>query len=1068
MKKNLKKVSIIFISLVLIVVAFAPYVVSAFQTQVVFEGDTEENEKDGVTVSKKITETNNGKENYFDIELTVKTETEVSKITVPPSDIAIVLVIDASSSMTWCMDSNDSCGVGSRRIDYLKDALLNEEDGFLIKFKNSADEARRHDGDIKRELGIVKFNDEVHSGYTVDLTDYDADTFMSTFKPPIENITTRNGTNPAPALKIAGDMLRDSGAANKYIIFLTDGYPTLHYKGTADAVYNKTSGGNLSTAVWDYDDTGAYYARRVANDNKESGIKTYSIGVGVGGQYTIINGSTERRSNIASYSGQNYKYEVGYETKKETVYTFSGINNLKSTDNVVITSSNSSTANAMFINKSSDGVVDGKISNVLAENSLWNIISSGSQYVIKNVSTGKYIGVNSSNNVILVDDINDAQKFTAGNNNLSFKKGSTTYYLGRRNTGTYYNQNYEWTINTNSTNLYFGKVSNGTKDVYITGPNQFKAWLGGAARDGANISNPKRGIGYVTEGQAYYDVSDGDGLAEAYEEIFANIEQEIQKISSAWIVSDPMNNKGAGVSTGDYIEFVNFYDVEGNVLSDDNGRVLFHKNDLNDGVADNDFSFANDTISWNLRESDPIATETSGNKTIYTYKLKYRVRLKNEIEGFKEKSSDTTGVYETNGLTNLNYVIVTKDSEGNSVVGDPKNIVFPNPKVKGYLGEFSFEKVSGYDGKPLKDAVFKLSLDKDSDINNSYFNGEYASIDSGYYLTATSVSDGTVSFKNIPSGYEYILEEVSAPAGYTKDNNKYKVSVLNNVVTVQNNLSEISNNPNLYELTIKKQIDTKGQIDTDKVFNFKILVTDSKENVTSYVADNEEGKISVTKKDDKYEGTFTLKHNDEITITLPFNTSYEIIELDDTSYNPSYDDNKTGSFNSSTISKIVDNKVETTITNTKKPREVNAIKKWENITGYVYLPKVRFILERSLDNTTWEAAGNACTVESTITSSEVSSSSCKWSDLDGDYEYRVKEDKIAVNSSEQEELDHFVNKVTFDKNSNQWVITNINTQTYELPEAGSSGMLILIIIGIFLLGTPVIYIVYDFYERKYV
>lgn len=43
----------------------------------------------------------------------------------------------------------------------------------------------------------------------------------------------------------------------------------------------------------------------------------------------------------------------------------------------------------------------------------------------------------------------------------------------------------------------------------------------------------------------------------------------------------------------------------------------------------------------------------------------------------------------------------------------------------------------------------------------------------------------------------------------------------------------------------------------------------------------------------------------------------------------------------------------------------------------------------------------------------------------------------------------------------------VNTANYELPETGSSGMLILLIIGSLFIGAPVIYISHNFYRKKY-
>ena len=53
---------------------------------------------------------------------------------------------------------------------------------------------------------------------------------------------------------------------------------------------------------------------------------------------------------------------------------------------------------------------------------------------------------------------------------------------------------------------------------------------------------------------------------------------------------------------------------------------------------------------------------------------------------------------------------------------------------------------------------------------------------------------------------------------------------------------------------------------------------------------------------------------------------------------------------------------------------------------------------------------------------------------------------------------------TLDNNKD---IKIINTANYEMPETGSSGMLILIIIGSLFIGIPVIYIIHNLYKKRY-
>ena len=86
--------------------------------------------------------------------------------------------------------------------------------------------------------------------------------------------------------------------------------------------------------------------------------------------------------------------------------------------------------------------------------------------------------------------------------------------------------------------------------------------------------------------------------------------------------------------------------------------------------------------------------------------------------------------------------------------------------------------------------------------------------------------------------------------------------------------------------------------------------------------------------------------------------------------------------------------------------------------------------------------------------------------LPSNYIYEVSE--VGYDGLQEEDRYFFENFIvtSIDHDNNNWSITNTCIASYELPEAGSSGMLILIVIGSLLLVSPVIYIGYNFYKRK--
>ena len=84
--------------------------------------------------------------------------------------------------------------------------------------------------------------------------------------------------------------------------------------------------------------------------------------------------------------------------------------------------------------------------------------------------------------------------------------------------------------------------------------------------------------------------------------------------------------------------------------------------------------------------------------------------------------------------------------------------------------------------------------------------------------------------------------------------------------------------------------------------------------------------------------------------------------------------------------------------------------------------------------------------------------------LPAEYIYEVREIGLEVDESEMDFYNDFF--ITEHANTgNSWTITNTCTASYVLPETGNSGGLILTIVVVFLLGTPIVYIIYPFVER---
>lgn len=259
----------------------------------------------------------------------------------------------------------------------------------------------------------------------------------------------------------------------------------------------------------------------------------------------------------------------------------------------------------------------------------------------------------------------------------------------------------------------------------------------------------------------YYDSTNTEGLKNAYSQIFKEIKTTVETASQAdWVASDPIPS-----TTPDEIDLIGLYD-KGDTLQ---GYVLEGSHAQN---AENTASYANSksTITWDLKKSG--YTETGqGSTTIYTYTLKYRIRLRNEDGAFVENK-----VYNTNGETTLQYRVI-QSVNGASSVSDPKTIDFPIPSVHGFLAELIFTKMDSYD-RPVVGAEFTLRHAETCSICRG--DGNPVTIDD---KTATSGENGSVSFTNIPSGHTYTLTETKIPDGYYNAST-YTVVVAYDEVTV--------------------------------------------------------------------------------------------------------------------------------------------------------------------------------------------------------------------------------------------------------------------------------------------
>lgn len=267
-----------------------------------------------------------------------------------------------------------------------------------------------------------------------------------------------------------------------------------------------------------------------------------------------------------------------------------------------------------------------------------------------------------------------------------------------------------------------------TSENYAIGSTNesYKGWLSDTIAGGPLLDSSK------FEESRYSAGNDQTALITAFENILSHI-----KLAPAYsfrdaYTLDPMS---------DHVEFLHFYDYNGNasdsIVNSDNETVAA-------------FDGESQTIRWEYIKSKFTKDPVTG---VFSAKITYKVRVKNEVEGFVPSVA-----LDTNDITT--FFFKTVDAEGNPLYGD-NSINFTIPQVEAYLGELNFTKRDADTEIPLTGAEFTLQHYGES---CHYCEGAVVIDD----FHAATDPNGVVSIADIPSGHEYVLIEDVAPDGYIK------------------------------------------------------------------------------------------------------------------------------------------------------------------------------------------------------------------------------------------------------------------------------------------------------------
>ncbi len=284
--------------------------------QVDDQGGSVKSADGSVSVSKTISGTD--LENVFDITLQVQTSRNVSEISTEP-DMAVVIVMDISNTM------NSNFGDVTRYA-----AAMNAAEDFLDKF------AEQNSQGISK-VGYVAFNTDAHQifGLQPCANAKQANALKNTMRTQTGSIINdadynnshSRFTNVEAGLAMAADMLNGASNKNKFIIFLSDGFPTTYissgYSGydpydSKGIRFNDDVLKKPCTYGTSYSNEAAIRARNKAAKIKESGVTIFSIGVDVAGQtiQTYITQS-ENAKGFSVVDRTDTTYEIGDASSTE-------------------------------------------------------------------------------------------------------------------------------------------------------------------------------------------------------------------------------------------------------------------------------------------------------------------------------------------------------------------------------------------------------------------------------------------------------------------------------------------------------------------------------------------------------------------------------------------------------------------------------------------------------------------------------------------------------------------------------------------------------------------------------
>ena len=285
--------------------------------------------KDRIAVSRTIAPTEI--ENYFDVTLSV-----VAKPRVIDSAVDVVVVMDISNTMNSThqgLGPNDAgYDINDARLTHAKSAV----NSFLDRYSTDSKLGGEH------RFGLVTFNS--HASTVIPLTKVNSAEDAQGLKTKVDAITAPTDnrerfTNTEGGLQLAYNLLKDSEATFRYVIFVTDGMPTTYIeagreseslitgyntymkgaysadKAGTDGYFADAFSQKVCTYGVNYSDKAADRADDVAQMMKNAGINICSAGMDVDTQSVLDFLKLAENTSFTTVDRQTSSLVVGATTE---------------------------------------------------------------------------------------------------------------------------------------------------------------------------------------------------------------------------------------------------------------------------------------------------------------------------------------------------------------------------------------------------------------------------------------------------------------------------------------------------------------------------------------------------------------------------------------------------------------------------------------------------------------------------------------------------------------------------------------------------------------------------------